>query len=49
MPTLMVKEELSNEEVVQCKQVIYNLIGLESKHENLQTPNMGQRGKGPRR
>ncbi|XP_046991283.1 integrator complex subunit 13 isoform X2 [Schistocerca americana] len=49
LPQLMVKEELTNEEVVQCKQVIYNLIGLESKHENLQTPNMGQRGKGPKR
>ncbi|KAK7791139.1 hypothetical protein R5R35_008573 [Gryllus longicercus] len=49
LPSLLLKEELSDEEVVQCKQIIYNLIGLESKHEALQTPAMGQRGKGPRR
>ncbi|KAJ9581248.1 hypothetical protein L9F63_023574 [Diploptera punctata] len=42
-------EELTDEEVVQCKQVIYSLISLETKNESLQTPNMGQRGKGPKR
>ena len=40
---------MTDEEVVQCKQVIYNLISLETKHEPLQMPNMGQRGKGPKR
>jgi hypothetical protein len=40
---------MTDEEVVQCKQVIYSLIGLEMKHEPLQMPNMGQRGKGPKR
>jgi hypothetical protein len=44
-----VKEEMTDEEVVQCKQVIYSLINLETKHEPLQMPNMGQRGKGPKR
>nr|CAD7403948.1 unnamed protein product [Timema cristinae] len=49
LPTLMLKEELTDEEVVECKQIIYSLIGQESKHEPLQTPSMGQRGKGPKR
>ncbi|XP_046670533.1 integrator complex subunit 13 [Homalodisca vitripennis] len=47
--SLMVKDTLTEEEVVQCKQCIYSLIGLEAKHEPLQTPNVGQRGKGPKR
>ncbi|KAG8228667.1 hypothetical protein J437_LFUL008904 [Ladona fulva] len=47
--SLLVKEELSDDEVIQCKKVIYDLIELEVKHEPLQTPNMGQRGKGPKR
>lgn len=45
----MVEEQLTDEQVVQCKQVIYSLIGLDAKHEPLNTPNMGQRGKGPKR
>jgi hypothetical protein len=49
LPALLVKEEMTDEEVVQCKQVIYSLINLETKHEPLQMPNMGQRGKGPKR
>ncbi|PSN39663.1 Protein asunder [Blattella germanica] len=49
LPGLLVKEELNDEEVVQCKQVIYSLMSLETKNESLQTPNMGQRGKGPKR
>ncbi|XP_071448707.1 integrator complex subunit 13 [Hetaerina americana] len=49
LTTLLLQEELSDEEVVQCKQVVYNLMGLEAKHEPLQTPSMGQRGKGPKR
>jgi len=49
LPALLVKEEMTDEEVVQCKQVIYSLISLETKHEPLQMPNMGQRGKGPKR
>jgi hypothetical protein len=49
LPALLVKEEMTDEEVVQCKQVIYSLINLETKHAPLQMPNMGQRGKGPKR
>ncbi|XP_054271136.1 integrator complex subunit 13 [Macrosteles quadrilineatus] len=47
--SLMVKDTLTEEEVVQCKQGIYSLIGLEAKHEPLQAPTVGQRGKGPKR
>lgn len=47
--TLMLKDVLTEDEVIQCKQCIYSLIGLEAKHEPLQTPNIGQRGKGPKR
>ena len=49
LPALLIKEELTDEEVVQCKQVIYNLVTLETKNESLQSPNTGQRGKGPKR
>ncbi|XP_067213909.1 integrator complex subunit 13 isoform X2 [Linepithema humile] len=41
LPELMVKDELSAEEVLQCKQVIFSLIGLEAKHEALPLPSIG--------
>lgn len=37
----MVKEELTAEEVVQCKQVIFSLLQLEAKHETLPLPSIG--------
>uniref|UniRef100_A0A1B6E3M0 Protein asunder n=1 Tax=Clastoptera arizonana TaxID=38151 RepID=A0A1B6E3M0_9HEMI len=46
---LMLKDVLTEEEVVQCKQCIYSLMNSEAKHEPLQTPSIGQRGKGPKR
>ncbi|XP_044731997.1 protein asunder isoform X2 [Chrysoperla carnea] len=49
LPQLMTKDTLNDEEVVQCKQVIYNLIGLESKHEPLHLINVGHRIKGQKR
>lgn len=45
----MTKDQLTDEEVVNCKQVIYNLIGLESKHEPLHLINVGHRSKGQKR
>lgn len=45
----MLKDVITEEEVVKCKQCIYSLLGSETKHEPLQTPNIGQRGKGPKR
>ncbi|XP_077296917.1 integrator complex subunit 13 asun isoform X2 [Arctopsyche grandis] len=48
LPRLMVKETLTEEDVVQCKQVVYSLVGLEARHEPLVLPNLGH-SKGPRR
>ncbi|XP_011638452.1 integrator complex subunit 13 isoform X1 [Pogonomyrmex barbatus] len=41
LPELMVKEELTTEEVLQCKQVIFSVLGLEAKHEALPLPSIG--------
>ncbi|XP_018326429.1 integrator complex subunit 13 isoform X2 [Agrilus planipennis] len=49
LPSIITKERITEEEVVQCKQVIYNLISLEAKHESLHLPNTGQRSKGQKR
>lgn len=37
----MVKEELTPEEVLQCKQVIFGILQLEAKHEPLPLPSIG--------
>lgn len=42
----MNKAELTDEETVQCKQVIYQLVALEARHEPLPLPNMGHKMKG---
>nr|XP_023015588.1 integrator complex subunit 13 [Leptinotarsa decemlineata] len=49
LPTLITKEKITDEEVFQCKKVIYNLISLESKMEPLHPLNTGQRVKGQKR
>ncbi|KAF2902099.1 hypothetical protein ILUMI_04087 [Ignelater luminosus] len=49
IPSIITKEKITDDEVVQCKQVIYNLISLEAKHEPLHLPNVGQRTKGQKR
>ncbi|XP_057317996.1 integrator complex subunit 13 [Microplitis mediator] len=41
LPELMVKEEITKEELVKCKQLIFSLLQLESKHETLALPNLG--------
>ena len=41
LPELMVKEELSKDEIMQCKQIIFGLLGLEAKHETLPVPSLG--------
>lgn len=46
--TLMLQPELREQEVLQCKQCIYSLVGLEAKHEPLHSVSSGQRGKGPK-
>ncbi|XP_011157688.1 integrator complex subunit 13 [Solenopsis invicta] len=41
LPELMVKEELTTEEVFQCRQVIFSVVNLEAKHEPLPLPSIG--------
>ncbi|XP_001607514.1 protein asunder [Nasonia vitripennis] len=41
LPDLILKEELTKEEVVQCKQIIFSLLALEAKHETLPLPSLG--------
>ncbi|XP_063981652.1 integrator complex subunit 13 [Diachasmimorpha longicaudata] len=41
LPELMVKDELSKDELVKCKQLLFSLLQLESKHETLSLPNLG--------
>lgn len=47
LPTLMEKEQLTDDEVLECKKVIYNVVSMETKNEPLPVPVV--RGKGPRR
>lgn len=49
LPALITKEKITDEELFQCKKVIYNLISLESKMEPLHPLNTGQRMKGQKR
>ncbi|KAJ8971268.1 hypothetical protein NQ314_000789 [Rhamnusium bicolor] len=49
LPALITKDKITDEEVFQCKKVIYNLISLESKMEPLHPLNSGQRVKGQKR
>ncbi|KAK0096332.1 hypothetical protein PV326_005787 [Microctonus aethiopoides] len=46
LPELMLKEELNKDELVKCKQLIFGLLQLESKHEALSLPNIGGGGGG---
>lgn len=46
----MLKDELTQEEILQCKQCIYNLISMEAKNEPLPSVSSTlHRGKGPKR
>lgn len=46
---LPAREELSEEEVLSCQQIIYNLVNLEARHEPLTLPISGHRLKGNKR
>lgn len=41
LPDLIVKDELTKDEVLQCKQIIFGLLQLEAKHESLPLPSIG--------
>ncbi|XP_044760049.1 protein asunder [Coccinella septempunctata] len=49
LPSIITKENIAEEEVFQCKQIIRNLINLENKHESLHPLNTGPRIKGQKR
>lgn len=38
MLTLIGKEEITDEDVLKCQQIIYNLIAFETRHEPLTLP-----------
>lgn len=46
---LVPKEFLTEAEVIECKNAIYHLVGMESKGTNLPVPTIGCKGKGPKR
>lgn len=46
---LITKETLTQDEVIECKKVIYHLVSFESKGSSLPVPTIGTRGKGPKR
>ncbi|KAF7991874.1 hypothetical protein HCN44_010675 [Aphidius gifuensis] len=41
LPEYIVKEELVKDDLLKCKQLIFHLLQLESKHETLALPNLG--------
>ncbi|XP_023243853.1 integrator complex subunit 13-like [Centruroides sculpturatus] len=47
--TLVTKSTLTEDEVIECKKIIYQLVGMESKGTSLPVPTIGTRGKGPKR
>ncbi|EFA08805.1 protein asunder [Tribolium castaneum] len=49
LPSIITKEKITEEEVYQCRRIIFNLISLESKNESLYSLNAGQRVKGQKR
>lgn len=38
MLTIIAKEEVTDEEVLKCQQVVFNLISFEARHEPLTLP-----------
>ncbi|XP_064633447.1 integrator complex subunit 13-like [Lineus longissimus] len=49
LPSLIVKEKLDEEEVLDCKKAIFHLVEMESRNEALPVTMTGSRGKGPKR
>eukprot|EP00105_Crassostrea_gigas_P046274 XP_019930422.1 PREDICTED: protein asunder homolog isoform X1 [Crassostrea gigas] len=49
LPTIIVKEKLDDEDVLECQKAIYHVVGMESRNEPLPTSSAGTRGKGPKR
>lgn len=49
LPSLIVKDSLDDEEVMECKKAVYHVVGMESRNEALPIQLSGTRGKGPKR
>ncbi|XP_076469020.1 integrator complex subunit 13-like [Babylonia areolata] len=49
LQSLLVKEELTDDEVLECKKAVYGVVSMESKNEALPVSAVGSRGKGPKR
>lgn len=49
LATLIVKETLSEDDVLTCQKTVYNLVDMERKNDPLPISTVGSRGKGPKR
>lgn len=49
LPSLIIKDTLDDEEVMECKKAVYHVVGMESRNEALPIQLSGSRGKGPKR
>lgn len=49
LPALIVKEKLTEDDVLECKKAIFHVVGMESRNEPLPVVNAGARGKGTKR
>lgn len=49
LPSLIVKENITENEVLECKKVIYRVQAMESRNDPLPVSMTGIRGKGPKR
>ncbi|XP_015235923.1 PREDICTED: protein asunder homolog isoform X1 [Cyprinodon variegatus] len=49
LANLIVKEVLTEEDVLTCQKTIYNLVDMERKNDPLPISTVGSRGKGPKR
>jgi hypothetical protein len=49
LPALLVKDQLEEPELLECKKVIYRVVAMEHHNEALPVPASGIRGKGVKR
>ncbi|XP_028810432.1 integrator complex subunit 13 isoform X1 [Denticeps clupeoides] len=49
LANLIVKESLSEEDVLTCQKTVFNLVDMERKNDPLPISTVGSRGKGPKR
>ena len=49
LPSLLIKEKLTEDDVLECKKAIYHLVTIEARNEPVPVPTAGTRGKGPKR